>query len=514
MSVTAYRIAKNTGFLYARMGITMFISLWTTRLVLNALGVSDFGIYSVVGGAIAMLSFLNSSMASATQRFMSYVEGQGLIEKKKEIFNTSILIHVGIALVVLVVLTLCAFIFFNGIFNLSPDRTQAAYVVYGCMVISTVLTVINTPYDAVLNSHENMRYYAVISIFESILKLLVAFACVYSTHDKLIVYGILMACVPAITLTIMKVYCHKKYGECVIAPVRYFNKVTIKEMFGFAGWSLIGTTSSIVGNYGQLLVVNHFYGVVVNTAIGIANQLDGQLHAFSNSMLKALSPVITKTEGGGEREKMLRYASTGCKISFSLMAVFAIPAILEMQFIQEVWLKNVPTWAVFFAQLQIIRSLMEQLTVSYCTAISAEGHIATYQKTNAFANLLPIICLIFLFSKGCSPVYMYVLNIAVFGIVHTIIVVYYVHKLCFLKYKTFFKEVLRPIVLSFGSSLLISLLPLFLINPGWCRLVISLFLGILSYLISFWFLGMSKIEKEITIAGVSRIYKNHIQDAH
>ena len=505
MPVTANRIVKNTGYLYARMGVTMFISLWTTRLVLNALGVSDFGIYSVVGGAIAMLGFLNSSMAAATQRFMNYVEGQGGLERKKEIFNTSILIHAVIGIAVLFVLTLCAFVFFNGIFNISPNRTHAAYVVYGCMVISTVLTVINTPYDAVLNSHENMRCYAGLGIFESVLKLLVAYACVYTTQDKLIVYGILMACIPAVTLTIMKVYSHRKYEECIIAPFKYYKKRTFKEMIWFAGWSFWGTSSGLMGNYGQLLVVNHFYGVAINAAIGIASQLDGQLHSFSNGMLKALNPVITKTEGSGEREKMLRYATTGCKFSFAILAVIAIPAIMEMQFIQKIWLKNVPEWAVLFTQLQLVRTLIDQVTVSYSTAIYAEGHIASYQIVKSIINIVPILILIVLFCKGGSPLYLYVINILVFGIVQSMITIYYAHKLCGLRYVFFFREHLCPISLSFFIALFITSIPSYAINEGWVRFTITLLFGIISYIVLFWFIGMGYYERKVAIDGFQKL---------
>lgn len=188
-----------------------------------------------------------------------------------------------------------------------------------------MLTVINSPYEAVLTSHENMRYYAVIGVFESILKLMVAFTCVYSLYDKLIVYGVLMACIPLVTLTIMKIYCHRHYSECIISPFRYINRATLGEISGFAGWNFFGSMSRLVGNHCNSLVMNHFYGTILNTALGIANQISAQLYIFSNYMLKAMAPVITKLEGGN-RTQVLRYANTGCKFSFALLAIFAIPA--------------------------------------------------------------------------------------------------------------------------------------------------------------------------------------------
>ena len=514
MGSSVNRIVKNTSYLYFKMAVTVFISLWTTRLILNSLGASDFGIFAVVGGAISMLGFLNNSMAGSTQRFMNYVEGQGNIEKKKEIFNISILIHLGLSVVVLLVLAICGYVFFHGVLNISQDRLHAAYVVYGSMIVSTILTVINTPYDAILNSHENMRYYAIVGIFESLLKLLVAFACVYSSYDKLIVYGILMACIPAVTLTIMKIYCHKRYDECVISFSKYYNKATLKEMLGFAGWNFWGASTSMVGNYGQGLVVNHFFGAVLNASIGIASQLNGQLFAFTNNMLKALSPVITKTEGNGDREKMLHYATTGCKFSFAIFAVFAIPFIIEMHFIQTVWLKNVPQWAILFAQLQIVRTLIEQLTFTYHTAIAAEGHIALYQTFMSIFNLVPIVSLCVLFSLGYSPIFMYVVNIVIFGIGMSILVIVFVHRNCKLRYEDYLKKLLYPVLSSFIMAFTSTLIPSFIIAEGWFRFIVTLIVGITSYMSFFWILGLNSSEKEMIKKGLLHVYNTRKHKEH
>lgn len=291
MSSTANRVIKNTGYLYAKMGITVFVSLYTTRLILNSLGASDFGIFNIVGGAIAMLGFLNAAMASATQRFMSYSEGEGDKEKQKSIFNVSLILHLGISLVVGIVLFIAGYFFFNGILNIPADRIFAAKVVYGSLIVSTMFTVMTVPYDAAMNAHENMKYYAVVGILESFLKLAVAFACVYTTFDKLIVYGSLMACIPLITLTIMRIYCHRHYEECIIAPRIYWKKDLMKEMGTFAGWNFIVSISNVLTQNGLSVVLNSFWGTTLNAAQGVGNQLCGQLQTFSNTMLKAVNPV-------------------------------------------------------------------------------------------------------------------------------------------------------------------------------------------------------------------------------
>jgi O-antigen/teichoic acid export membrane protein len=308
---TAKRVIKNTGYLYAKMGITMFISLYTTRLVLNSLGASDFGIFSIVGGAIAMLAFLDASMAAATQRFMSYAEGEGNKEKQKKIFNISFVLHFFLALLLGGILLVSGYFFFNGILNIKADRIYAAKVVYASLIISTVFTVMTVPYDAVLNARENMLYYAIVGIIESLLKLGVALAVVYLAGDKLVLYGVLMAIVPLVVMITMRVYCHRKYDECVIAPKKYWDKKLLKEMGGFAGWSLFGASSGLIGNYGSSLLLNHFFGTVVNAAQGIVVQLNGQILVLCNNLIKALNPVILKKQGEGDQSSMMYYSLIG-----------------------------------------------------------------------------------------------------------------------------------------------------------------------------------------------------------
>lgn len=466
MTSTANRVIKNTGYLYAKMGITMFISLYTTRLILNSLGVSDFGIFNIVGGAIAMLGFLNAAMAGTTQRFMSYTEGEGNKEKQKSIFNVSLILHFIIACLVGIALLIAGFFFFNGILNIPVDRVYAAKFVYGSLIISTMFTVMSVPYDATLNAHENMKYYAIVGILESLLKLCVAFACVYTQYDKLIVYGALTACIPLITLSIMRMYCHKHYEECVIAPRQYCDKRLMKEMTSFAGWSFLGSASSLIGNYGNGLVLNHFWGTKLNAAQGVANQLNGILMVFSNNMLKALNPVITKTEGAGYREKMLDVTTTGSKFSFYMLAIFAIPSIAEMPYLLGLWLKNVPQWAVVFAQLQLVRTLIEQTTITLGTSLSAEGRIKRINQVTSIINLLPIILIYILFTYGYSPIYMHVVNISIFGILISVSKIFFMKTRCGMTYGYYFRNILFPILLTLIPSCLFSYVTVHFMKEG------------------------------------------------
>jgi len=496
MSNTAKRVIKNTGWLYVKMGITMFISLYTTRLILNGLGASDFGIFNIVGGAISMLGFLNSTMAAATQRFMNYSEGQGNIEKKTVVFNVSYFLHLAISLVVALLLVCGGFVFFNGVLNIPDDRMTAAYVVYGSLIISTVFTVMSVPYDAVLNSHENMRYYAFVGVIESLLKLSVAYTCVYTTSDKLIVYGILMACIPITTRLIMRIYCHKHYLECTVSFKKYYDKTTMKEMTNFAGWNFLGSSSSMIGNYGNGLVMNHFWGTTLNAAMGIAGQLDGMLHTLTNNMLKALNPVITKTEGAGQREKMLNMVLSGSKLSFLIYSIICVPFFIEMPYILKVWLKNVPDWAIVFAQLQLLKTLTEQLTITFGVAINAEGRIKGTNLVGMILNIVPICINIILFYYGYSPILLYVVNITIFGIFGVGSKVYFIHKNCGMEYKIVIRNLFCPLI---SITLIIVSIGYAIHNHfpnGITRLIAITLITVILHIILSYFILLTKQEKQ------------------
>lgn len=469
---TANRIVKNTGFLYAKMGITMFISLYTTRLILNSLGASDFGIFNIVGGAISMLGFLNAAMATATQRFMSYTEGEGNKEKQKSIFNISIILHLGISIIVGLALLIAGYFFFNGILNIPADRVDAAKIVYGSLIVSTMFTVMTVPYDAVLNAHENMKYYAIVGILESLLKLAVAFACVYTSSDKLVVYGILMACIPFIVLSIMRIYCHKHYEECTIHPKRYWQPTLMKEMTSFAGWNFMGAMSGMVCNYGNAIVINHFFGTIVNAALGVVNQVNGQMQVFATNMMKALNPVIVKSEGGHSRQKMLKFSLLGCRYSFLLLAWIAIPIAIESEYVMKLWLKNVPEWTILFVRLQILRTLLELSVQSLGTSLSATGQIKELNIQSLIMNFLPFVLLPFLFFIGYPPYWLYIVMIS-FVLLQNILKLHLCKKYCSLQYRQYAKEVAMPILLMALSMLITGLFIKGVMSECLLRVVLS-----------------------------------------
>lgn len=498
----ANRVIKNTIWLYVKVGVQLFTTLLATRIILNTLGASDFGIFNIVGGAIAMLGFLNTSMAVATQRFMSYSEGEGNVERQKAIFNVSVVMHLSIAAITCLALFILGFVLFNGVLSIPSGRDNAACFVYASLIVSTIFTIISVPYDAVINAHENMRFYSIVGIFQAVLKLLVAFACIYVTYDKLITYSFLMACIPGVTLIIMISYCHKRYDECIFNTRKYFNKGILKEMTGFAGWNFLGISSSMVGNYSQSIILNHFFGVMVNAAMGIITQLCGQLMVLTNNMMKAVNPVITKLAGSKKEEEMLHWSFTSCRFSYLLLAWIAIPFCFESNFILNIWLKNVPDWTVIFIQLQLVRTLLEQLSLGLNTALNAQNRIKTLNIQSSYLYFIALVVICLLFWAGYPP-YMLFISMIVLVVVQTLMKLELCHRYLDMDYSSYFKEVLYPSVLLTISMVLSGILSSSLMEESLLRTIIT-FLSMWGVMLVMCFFFFLKKEEKTMLLGVIR----------
>lgn len=427
------------------MGITLFISLYSTRLILASLGEIDFGIFSVIGGSIAMMGFLNSTLANATQRFMSYAEGRGNLHDKRVIFNVSLVLHLFIASATVILLISIMPFLFDKLLNIAQERLFASHIVYYSLVFSTFLTIINVPYDAVLNAHENMLYYSLIGILESIIKLGIAFICVYAVSDKLIIYGILMGLMPFITLSIMKVYCHRHYEECEVSLKRYWDRKVMKKIAKFSGWNFLTAISSLFTVQGLSVVLNHYFGPILNAAQGIAVQVNGQLAAFSTNMMKALNPVIVKRTARMSSPAVSSVTFSGAKFSAILILLFAVPASIKMNYILSIWLEEVPVWSVLFCQLQLINTVIVQVANPLSTAVYGKGDIQRYAIWKSIMNILPLVFTIISFQLHGSPVWQYVSLIIFLGIGGDIVIAHYASIKCGLSSKTFLREVVIPV---------------------------------------------------------------------
>ena len=508
---TSTRVLKNTGFLYVRMGVTVVISLYTTRLILNSLGASDFGIFGIVGGTIAMLGFLKSAMAAATQRYMNFYQGKGDSILQLKIFNNSIILHWLLAILIGVILEIAGLFLFDGVLNIPPERIIAAKWIYQFAIASTLFSIITVPYDAAINAHENMLYYAIVGIIESTLKLVIAIVIVNTSSDKLILYGLLMALLSITMLFVKRVYCRTKYQECHLSLRKYYDKPFLKELTSFAGWNFVSSAGVMIGNFGGDIVVNHFFGTIVNAAQNVGSQLRGQMMAFSNNMLKALNPVITKSAGAGNESNMIKYALTGSKLSYHLFAMLAIPFLVETPIILKLWLKNVPEWAVCFFYFQLIISLSEQLTVTLGSVLSAVNKIKEFSIFNSITHFLPLFLYVFVFSLGAEPYWLYVIILINFGIVKNSYTVFLCRKYCSFDVSHFFKYIVIPCLGISAISFVIGYSLHFFMTEGILRLTFSLILTFITYIISAYYFGLNKDEKVLVDGLISKLKNKFIK---
>ncbi|TCK84940.1 MATE family efflux transporter [Albibacterium bauzanense] len=377
--VPANRVVLNTVILYGRMLITMGITLYSTRLVLNTLGSTDYGIFNLLAGIITMLSFLNTAMATSTQRYLSFYQGTDNISMQKRIFTNSFFLHIIIGGVIVLILEILGLFLFDGVLNIPQNRIEQAKIIYHFMSLTVFFTIITVPFTGTLIANENMLWIAIVNILETLLKLIIAISLYYVTFDKLVFYGFFTAGISIISFFLFSVYCFRRYKECTFKRVFNVDKTLIKELSFFASWNLFGTFCGLGRNQGLGILMNLFYGVIINTSYGIANQVSGQLKFFSATLLQAINPQIMKSEGADDRERMLRLSMIGSKFSFFLLALFAIPCIFEMEQILQLWLKNVPEYAVVFCDLILIATLVNQLTIGLQSAFQATGKVKVYQ---------------------------------------------------------------------------------------------------------------------------------------
>ena len=371
------RIAKNTLLLYFRMFITMAIGLYTSRIVLQTLGISDYGIYNVVGGIITMLSFLNAGMVASSQRFISYELGRNDIQRLKTVFCTSVSIHLFIALIAFMIAETLGLWFINTQLNIDAERMTAANWVYQCSILTFMVNVISVPYNSCIVAHEKMSAFAYISILEVTLKLAVVFLLWVLPFDKLVVYAILILIVSVLIRFCYTIYCKKHFEECIYHFE--FNKSLFKKMFSFAGWSVVGNLGFSFKDQASNIILNIFYGTTLNAARGIGMQVSGIVNTFSSNFSMALNPQITKQYAAGNEEESQKLVYAGSRYAFYLLTLISIPVIINVDYILELWLGVVPEYASYFLILSMITSLLYALSGSVTTALQATGKIKTFQ---------------------------------------------------------------------------------------------------------------------------------------
>ena len=486
------RIAKNTLVLYVRMLFTMGISLFTSRVILQTLGVEDYGISSVVGGVISMFTFINAAMVSSTQRYLNFELVRGDANQLRSVFSTSLQIHALIALAIIVLSETVGLWFLNEKLVIPEARMTAAMWVYQCSILSCAVSIMSTPYNAVIVAHEKMSAFAYISILDVSLKLLVVYLLVVLPFDKLIILAILNLLVQLFIRYIYTLYCHRHFPESYFQF--WFNKTLFKEMFGFAGWSFWGNLAAILYTQGLNMMLNIFFGPIVNAARGIAVQVQSAVQQFVGGFQTALNPQITKNYASNNLPQMHSLMFRSARFSFLLLFFLSLPVLMETNFILTLWLKTVPDDAVIFTQIMICISLIYTTANPCIIANQATGKVKIYQMVVG-GILLLILPISYVVLKLGAPAY------SVF-IVHFCIEslaqfsrMYMLRKLIHLPLWQYMKNIYIPIVSTVVIAIILPLVVRMQVAEGWLRFLAVGFTCVLSVGASSYFIGFTKQER-------------------
>lgn len=378
-------IIKNTLYLYVRMALTMVISLYTSRVVLQALGFVDYGIYALVGGIVALIAFMQSSLSGATTRFLNFEMGKKNFHNVKKVFDSSLLIHGLVCLAVIVIGETIVLWFFNHKLNIPVDRNSAAQVVFQLSLVAMVVTILRTPYDAIIIANQRMSVFAVISIFESLLKLLVALLVKYLNYDKLVLYAVLVLLSNFIVAGIYWWYCKRSFKAC--RGTFEVTKNYLKQIGSFFGWDLYGNMAVAVKNQGIQIIQNMFFGTVINAATGIANTATGIVSAFTANFTLAMKPQIFHYYAEGNIEKMQSLVFLSSRFSYFLVMIISLPLILETDFFLKLWLVNVPEHTATFCKIILVQLCLNAPFISLMAVIHATGKIQRMSFINGSISL-------------------------------------------------------------------------------------------------------------------------------
>lgn len=406
------RIAKNTLLLYFRMLFMMAISLYTSRVVLNALGVEDFGIYNVVGGVVAMFGFINAAMATGTQRYLTFELGRDNFPRLQLVFSTSLIIHALIAFLIIILAETIGLWFLYEKMIIPVERMEAALWAYQFSILSTVVMILSVPYNAAIIAHEKMNTFAYISVLEVVLKLTVAYMLSISETDKLKLYAILLFLVQLSVRFIYSAYCGKHFKETTFC--RKWDKKLFAEMTSFAGWNLWGNCAAIAFTQGLNILLNMFFGPTVNAARGVAVQVQGAVTQFSRNFQTALNPQITKSYASGDKAYMYSLIYRSSKFTFFLLLFLSLPVMLETETILKLWLKTVPEHTVVFLRLMLCTTIIDAVANPLMVSAAATGKIKIYQGVigGILLCILPVSYVVL--KMGGSPASVFVVHLCIF----------------------------------------------------------------------------------------------------
>lgn len=498
------RIAKNTMILYFRMLCTVGISFYTSRVILSNLGVSDFGLYNVIGGLVSMFYMITSTLSAAISRFLTYELGQKDLKNLRNTFSTSINIQLLISILIIILSETIGLWFINNKMNIVHDRIWAANWIYQFTMVSFIIEMISVPYNASIIAHEKMKAFAYVTIYSVIIKLGIALVLSISPIDKLIFYGILMTLMSLSTQFLYWWYCNRNFEECHYTFS--INKEKFKQMFQFAGWSFFSSSSMMLCGQGVNILLNLFLGTPINAARGLAVQVDGTVKAFANNFTMAFSPQITKSYAQGDLEYTKDLVYKGSKYSFLLFFIISFPLIMETDFFLKIWLKEIPPYTSQFIQLTLAYTFIDILLKPSTTLNNATGNIKQYQILTGIAQFLVLpICYICLILKlpPYSVLFVRIILDCIFFPPRITLNNKYVNQ----TFKSYSKEVLLKITYVVLSAIITCAPIIIFIESSWYRIFITGVTSTITILVSSYLFAFSKNEKNIIKLILSKGYK-------
>ena len=492
-------LAKNSLLLYFRLIVVTIVGLITTRIVVRNLGASDYGLYNVVGSIVVMMNFLNTVMVSTTYRYIAYELGKGKEGNVNKIFNISFSIHLALILIVILLAETLGIWYIRNYLNIDPNKLQDAIFVFRFSVIATVINIFSIPFQGLVTALEKFSVKAIIEILRSVVKLIFVILLAYYLGNKLRFYSVLMAIATVIPSFLFIIYCTKKY------PL--FTKIKVqrdvpkyKEMLGYSGWIMIGAAASVGKNTGTPIIVNYFFGTILNAAYSIANQINHFLILFTQGLTEAAIPQITKNFSGGNNKRVLNLAAYISKYSFLLLFLPALPILLETNYLVHLWIGEIPKYTVLFCKLMIINALFDSLNSGIPAVIQASGKIKWFQIINSTLLLLGLPITFLLFKFGYPPHY----SITVYIIISAINIV--INIILLKKIINFDVKFLMKTSYYRACLVTLTVLPLFFIvplfNESITRFIITVIFSILYYVIAVYFIGLEDKERNMIKSGL------------
>ena len=502
------RIAKNTLFLYIRTFIILTIALYTSRVVLRALGVDDYGIYNVVGGFVSMFSLLSGALSNAISRYLTFELGKGDKDRLRKVFSTSITVQIILALSVIILAEVFGTWFLNVKMNIPEDRMFAANCVFQCSLMTFAINLISIPFNACIIAHERMKAFAYISIMDAMLKLGAVFLLFIIGLDRLIVYAVLLTLSALLIRVIYGVFCNRNFEECHYSFS--YDKQLVKEMTSLAGWNMLGSSGAILNSHGINLLMNLFFGVSLNAARGIAEQVNAAVTQFVNSFTTAVNPQITKTYARGEKDYLYKLVMSSSKYSFFLMLLLGAPIIAETPVILELWLKIVPDYTVVFVRLTLVISLISTLSTPLYTLALATGNIKHYQIVVGSLSLSCFFITYICYKLGQPVETAYYVSVII-NIVILFARLKIVSELTGLKIGLYFKNVIQnALFVSVAVAIIIITLHLIFSERTILQSILILLLCFLFMLPIIFFLGLDKKERGYFLSIIFKTRNNGI----